>query len=448
MSREHLVSACLVSWKRPQNLQPIADSLGCYEFVDEILVWNNNPESRLRLQGDKVRVLDADENMMCYGRFLCAREARNHIIYVQDDDVIVRNVPELYREFLANSSSITHGLSPGHFRKRERSVYADSQIALLGWGAFFRKEWLDVMTRCLEKYGDDLLFRREADKFFSILLGRKHNAVPAKLQELPTGRTPGIALYLEASHRKMKALAVRRALELLRRSRSVRFPVVWNVVIPCHNYGAYLPEAVESVLLNDADYVITIVDDASTDDTAAIGQELSSNYPHVSYIRHDKNVGVSRARNNGVAFADSLFIVLLDADDRIGPNYLYAAEKLLRSGCDVANPEAILFGDRRARWQVPENVSFQMLLQRNFVHCCAAFRRSYWAQAGGMDETMDLWADYDFWIRLANAGARIRRLAGDHFYYRKHGPSKSSYSALIRDQLKANIGQKYAIAHL
>lgn len=447
MGREHPVSACLVSWKRPQNLQLIADSLSCHEFVDEILVWNNNPEFRLRLQGDKVKVLHADENKMCYGRFLCSMEARNHIIYVQDDDVIVRNFPELYREFLADSSCITHALSPGHFRKRERSVYADSQVALLGWGAFFLKEWLRVLDISLKTYGEDLLFRREADKFFSILLGRCHNTLPAKVQHLRDARTPGIALYRDAQHNIIKALAVRRALELLRMSRSVRFPVTWNVVIPCRNYGRYLNEAVESVLLNDADYVVTVVDDAM-DDTPEIGGKLGNDYPHVSYLRHDTNVGASRARNDGVGLVHSLFVVLLDADDRIGPNYLYAAEKLLRSGCDVANPDAILFGDRRARWHVPENVSFHMLLQRNFVHCCAAFRRSYWTEVGGIDEAMDLWADYDFWIRLAKAGARIRRLAGDHFYYRKHGPSKSSCAALIRDQLKANIRQKYVMAYL
>jgi O-antigen biosynthesis protein len=140
---------------------------------------------------------------------------------------------------------------------------------------------------------------------------------------------------------------------------------------------------------------------------------------------------------------DSIFVVLLDADDRIGSNYLFATEKLLRAGCDVANPDAIVFGERSGRWWVPETTTLQMLLRRNTVHCCAAFRRCYWAQIGGLDEGMDHWADYDFWIRMARAGARIHKVPGDHFYYRKHGPSKSSVSALIRESLRERIRQKH-----
>jgi GT2 family glycosyltransferase len=166
-------------------------------------------------------------------------------------------------------------------------------------------------------------------------------------------------------------------------------------------------------------------------------------YPWISVIRHPQNVEVSRARNSGVASVDSLFVVLLDADDKIGPDYLYEAERLLRSGCDVANPDAILFGSRSVRWPVPDTISLRILLERNRVHCCAAFRRSYWAQVGGIDETMDNWQDYDFWIRMAAQGARILRLPGDHFYYRQHGESKSSESARRRDHLRARIRQKH-----
>lgn len=436
------VSACLLSYKRPWNLQPIVDSLHPYNFVDEILVWNNNPEVKLTLSGDKVRVLNSRENTICLGRFLCAKQARNRIIYVQDDDVIVKNVPQLYRSFLKDDSRITHALAPLHYARRERYVYAEGHHALLGWGAFFRKEWLSILDDSL-KTCDDLVFRRAADKFFTLLLMRRHNTLPAEIQMLPYSTSPGIAMYRDPNHRLMDALGIRRVLALIRESKGVRLPVTWNVVVVCHNYARYLKAAVHSVLANDADYVVTIVDDASVDETPEICAELSRKYPWVHVIRHDRNVEVSRARNSGVAAVDSVFVVLLDADDKIGPDYLFEAERLLRSGCDVVNPDAILFGGQRDRWQVPEAVSLPMLLEQNRVHCCAAFRRSYWAQVGGIDETMVNWQDYDFWIRIAAEGARIRRLPGDHFYYRKHGDTKSSESARMRDHLHACIRQKH-----
>jgi glycosyltransferase involved in cell wall biosynthesis len=437
------VSACLLSYKRPRNLQPIVDSLHSYSFIDEILVWNNNLDVKLKLSGDKVRVLNARENTICLGRFQCAKQARNRIIYVQDDDVLVKNVPTLYRSFLKDDSRITHALSPQHYGRRERRVYNKGHDALLGWGAFFKKEWLSVLDDQLES-GDDLVFRRSADKFFTLLLGHRHRTLLAEIEMLPYSTSPGIALYKDPNHRLMEALGIRRALASLRESRGVRFPVTWNVVVVCHNYARYLQEAIHSVLLNDADYVITIVDDASTDETPGICSQLRRQYPWISVVRHDQNVEVSRARNSGVSHIDSLFVVLLDADDKIGPDYLYEAEQLLRSGYDIANPDAILFGSSSSRWPVPDTISLPMLLERNRVHCCAAFRRSYWAQVGGIDENMDNWQDYDLWIRMAAQGARIRRLGGDHFYYRKHGKSKSTESARKREHLHAFLREKHS----
>src|SRR5690606_30449651 len=119
-------------------------------------------------RGDKVRVIDSDRNLICYGRFKCAQQARNEIIYVQDDDVIVGNVPCLYKHFLADDTCITHALSATHFRARDRFVYPEAHVALLGWGSFFRKRWLSVLDRYTAAFGEDPLFLREADKFFSI----------------------------------------------------------------------------------------------------------------------------------------------------------------------------------------------------------------------------------------------------------------------------------------
>jgi glycosyltransferase involved in cell wall biosynthesis len=437
------VTACLLSWKRPGNIQQIVNHLHARDEVDEILIWNNDRDQQLNLHGDKVRVIQSDDNKRCYGRFLCARQAKNDIIFVQDDDVIVHNFQTLYRSFLRDGTRITHTLSPGHYRNRERYRYADSEVALLGWGAFFRRSWLQVLDTCVEEDGADALFLREADKFFSLLLGTTPDTHCVRIRELPGSNSEGVALWRERDHREFIARAISRALRLKRQARSVPFPVTWNIVVPCRNYGRFLSDAVKSVLRNDADYVVTIVDDASTDDSLEIARRLADSHEQVSLIRNEQNFGVSNAVNRGIAAVDSTFVIRLDADDRIGPDYLHAAERQLASGVDVANPDAIVFGTHRARWTVPHDTTLAMLRQRNRVHCCAAFRRSYWAQVGGLDESMHNWQDYEFWIRIAKAGARIRRLSGDHFYYRKHGESKSSHSARIREGIWVYLRQKH-----
>ncbi len=437
------VSACLVSWKRPQNLPIIVQALRRVECIDEILIWNNNPRIPLEISETNTRVIQSEQNQSCYGRFLCAAQARNSVIYVQDDDALNPDIPGLYDQFLRDPTRITHVLAPTHWPQRNRRVYGEAQAALIGWGAFFRKEWLSVLEELPLPMRRDPLFRREADAFFSLLLERKHNAVPGQIEHLDGHSTPGIALWCEPGYKNLTSLAVRQALRWLRLRRNPALSAPWNVVIPCHNYGRYLRETVQSVLASDADYEIHIVDDASSDETPEVAADLARHYSHIHYLRNEEKRGPGYSRNRGIAALESAFVVLLDADDRIGPDYLFTAGQKLAKGVDVVNPDAVLFGATQDRWVVPEVTTLKMLLQRNTVHCCSAFRRELWSRTGGIDEQMPCWMDYEFWIRLAAAGARIQGLHGDHFFHRRHGDSLSNYAATIQHQLREYLRQKH-----
>jgi len=74
------VSACLVSWRRPENLPLIVEALRRIDFINEILIWNNNPAVKLEFSDPKTRVIESAENQGCYGRFLCAAQARNSVV--------------------------------------------------------------------------------------------------------------------------------------------------------------------------------------------------------------------------------------------------------------------------------------------------------------------------------------------------------------------------------
>jgi len=437
------VSACLVSWKRPQNLPIIVETLRRVECIDEILIWNNNPAIKLEFSDRNTRVIQSGENLNCYGRFVCAAQARNPVVYVQDDDALNHDIPGLYDQFLRDPTRISHVLASTHWGQRNRRVYGEAHAALIGWGAFFRREWLSVLDELPQPMRQDPLFRREADAFFSLLLGRKHNAVPGQIAHLDGHSTPGLALWCDPGYKSLTSLAIRQALRWLRLRRNPALPAPWNVVIPCHNYGRYLRETVESVLASDADYEIHIVDDASSDETPGIAASLARKYPHIQYLHNEEKRGPGYSRNRGIAAMESEFVVLLDADDRIGPDYLYRAGQQLARGVDVVNPDAVLFGATQDRWVVPEVTTLKMLLQRNSVHCCSAFRRQLWSRMGGIDEQMPCWMDYEFWIRLAAAGARIQGLHGDHFFHRRHGDSLSSYAATIQHELRQYLRQKH-----
>jgi glycosyltransferase involved in cell wall biosynthesis len=86
-----------------------------------------------------------------------------------------------------------------------------------------------------------------------------------------------------------------------------------SVIIPCYNYGHFLPAAIESVLAQTyRDLEVIVVDDGSTDDSAAI----ADGYPRVACIRQP-NLGQGAAQNRGLEAASGEFVLFLDADDQL-----------------------------------------------------------------------------------------------------------------------------------
>lgn len=85
-----------------------------------------------------------------------------------------------------------------------------------------------------------------------------------------------------------------------------------SVVIPAYNCGEYIGRAIDSALAQSrcADEII-VVDDGSTDNTAAVATSYGS---RVNYIRQ-ANAGASVARNTGINAASSEWIAFLDGDD-------------------------------------------------------------------------------------------------------------------------------------
>lgn len=88
-----------------------------------------------------------------------------------------------------------------------------------------------------------------------------------------------------------------------------------SFVIPSHNYGRYLPEAIESLLGQTyPDLEVLIVDDASTDDSVAIAEGYLTD-GRVRLVRHAENKGNIATYNDGLQAATGDLIGLLSADD-------------------------------------------------------------------------------------------------------------------------------------
>lgn len=117
----------------------------------------------------------------------------------------------------------------------------------------------------------------------------------------------------------------------------------FSVIIPLYNKAPYIRKALESVFAQTyTDFELIIVDDGSTDDSAAIAEECtrtSSLSPLAYRLIKQPNAGVSAARNNGVAQANGDYLAFLDADDWWEPTYLERMAQLIED-----YPEAGLYG--------------------------------------------------------------------------------------------------------
>ncbi len=93
--------------------------------------------------------------------------------------------------------------------------------------------------------------------------------------------------------------------------------VFLSVVVPVYNAGAYLSRCVESILAqNIEDMELILVDDGSTDDSGKLCDAYAGQDSRIRVI-HQRNLGASVARNVGIDTACGVYLMFVDADDRI-----------------------------------------------------------------------------------------------------------------------------------
>lgn len=94
------------------------------------------------------------------------------------------------------------------------------------------------------------------------------------------------------------------------------------MILPAYNVAGYIEKCLESVTTQDipfSDYEIIIVNDGSTDNTPQIIDKYAKDYSNITVL-HQKNQGLSVARNNGLNQAKGEYIWFIDSDDTICPN--------------------------------------------------------------------------------------------------------------------------------
>lgn len=202
-----------------------------------------------------------------------------------------------------------------------------------------------------------------------------------------------------------------------------------SIVIPCFNLGAYVDEAVASVLAQTVDDVEIIVVDDGSDEVATRHLFDSFDRPKTEVVRVE-NGGLAAARNVGLERTTGRYVSFLDADDVLVPTFL---ERLL--GRFEDDPELAFascwltaFGEDQFAW-TPERCDFPRLLAECTVCTAALTRRDAIDAVGGYDgdERLGGHEDWELAIRLVDRGYRGAIVPESLFRYRIRAGSMSSW---------------------
>ncbi len=198
------------------------------------------------------------------------------------------------------------------------------------------------------------------------------------------------------------------------------------VVIPCHDDGALVREAVDSVR-EDEPVEIVVVDDGSTD--PATRATLEGLAARGTTVLRQENAGPAAARTAGLAATSAPFVYPLDADDCLDPGALAAMADALEQRPDAgfAWGDYVLFGEQSGRYRSPDRWLPWTLTYVNPYPISSLFRREVLERAGGWEGGYE---DWDLWLRLAGsgvAGIRVNRVV---YHRRLHGDGRQ----LARDR--------------
>jgi len=218
-----------------------------------------------------------------------------------------------------------------------------------------------------------------------------------------------------------------------------------SVVIPCFNLGGYLDEAVGSVLGQTlGDLEIIVVDPGSTDEAT---RALLADYrrPKTEVLSTGRKKA-GAARNAGIARARGRYICCLDADDILEPACLEKAAAAMDRdpGVGIVTFWFDVFGETKGR-VAPESASLADFLVDNCACTASLFRREAWEKAGGFDEEIEGYEDWDFWIGIIEQGYRVEILKEVLFRYRDRagGKHRASDRGERRDAIMRRIIRRH-----
>ena len=231
----------------------------------------------------------------------------------------------------------------------------------------------------------------------------------------------------------------------------------FSIVITSYNYGHFLVNALESVLIqNRPDIQILLIDDASDDDTPQIAEKYAD---QIQYVRNETNLGAGGAGGVGLELARGKYLIKQDADDELLPEHLDALERAFEADDEVGMVFASVLlrteEDNKLETEYVTNENQTLSVQnfrQNLLECFpfrmpgCALRREVTLKYEGPDPKLFQIHDWEYFLKVTN-GHKATLLKEPTAVYRLHEKSISSV-ARHDDRLYNDVKRWLAIAKI
>ena len=228
-----------------------------------------------------------------------------------------------------------------------------------------------------------------------------------------------------------------------------------SIIIPTHNRGDYIGDALQSIIAQTLpDWEAIVVDDGSTDDTEVIVKSYTNS--RIRYI-YQENKGVAAARNAGLKTTWGSYIAFLDSDDLFLPNKLELQVNFLEAQPDLGLVAGGFIGIDREKRVVNEvhpwlsSATFELsdwIDGCPFIVNAVLIRREWLERVDFFDENMRYVEDWDLWLRLSLAGCRMGWIKKVVCYYRLHNDNLVRNAYKMKEGMAIMLDKLYAQPNL
>lgn len=200
-----------------------------------------------------------------------------------------------------------------------------------------------------------------------------------------------------------------------------------SIVLPVYNGEAHVAQAIESVLQQTYQNLeLILVNDCSTDGTAGILERYAALDPRVKVVCNPVNLKLPRTLNAGFDLAEGAYFTWTSDDNRYKKEAIRRMVEHLEASPDIDMVYAD-FTDidqngrelRQVRMGQPEE-----LLSGNQIGACFLYTREIAQKVGFYDPNLFLAEDYDYWLRIWQAG-KLKHIPENLYEYRRHAGSLS-----------------------